>query len=414
MRRNFYSSDKRQVTSDKRRNVLAFKTFASRASDEACRFLPSLVAGRLSLVAASLVACHLSLVTCLPASAERIKDIVDIKGVRGNPLQGYGVVVGLAGTGDDSALAKRMLANILRKQNLVVEPKDLGGKNIAAVMVRAELGPFTREGAAVDVTVSTMDKSTSLQGGTLLVTELNGADGQVYAVAEGAISVGGFAAAGENARVSKNHATVGAIPNGATVEKEETATFVDDKTRTVTLLLRNADFTTAQRIAAAVNESHAEAATADDAGSVTVRLPAGLKRSEISEFIAAIGQLTVEVDNQAVVVIDEKTGTIVVGENVMISTVAISQGNLSIVTKEIKEVSQPLPFSGGRTEVTTDTNLQVVEDAPAEALRVVNKTVSVAELARALNAMGVTPRDLVSIFRTLKAQGALQAQLKTM
>jgi len=346
--------------------------------------------------------------------AERIKDIVDIKGVRGNPLQGYGVVVGLAGTGDDSALAKRMLANILRKQNLVVEPKDLGGKNIAAVMIRAELGPFTREGAAIDVTVSTMDKSTSLQGGTLLVTELSGADGHVYAVAEGAISVGGFSAGGENARVSKNHTTVGAIPNGATVEKEETATFVDEKTRTITLLLRNADFTTAKRIAEAVNEAYKGAATADDAGSVSVQLPSNLTRAGVSEFIATIGQLTVEVDNQAVVVIDEKTGTIVVGENVMISTVAISQGNLSIITKEIKDVSQPLPFSGGQTEVTTDTNIEVVESAPPEVLHVVNKTVSVADLARALNAMGVTPRDLVSIFRTLKAQGALQAQLKTM
>jgi len=361
-----------------------------------------------------LVACGLCLLFASPAAAERIKDIVDIKGVRGNPLQGYGVVVGLAGTGDDSVLAKRMLANILSKQKLPIAPKDLGGKNIAAVMVHAELGPFTREGATVDVTVSTMDRSTSLQGGTLLVTELSGADGHVYAVAGGAISVGGFVAGGENARVSKNHATVGSIPNGATVEKEEPATFVDDKTRTITLLLRNADFTTARRIAEAVNETHADAATADDAGSVIVQLPSSLRRSEISEFIAAIGQLTVEVDNQAVVVIDEKTGTIVVGENVMISTVAISQGNLSIITKEIKDVSQPLPFSDGRTEVTSDTNIQAVEDAPHEALRVVNKTVSVADLARALNAMGVTPRDLVSIFRTLKAQGALQAQLKTM
>ena len=363
------------------------------------------------------ISAAVMLLVCLwapAAAAERIKDIVEIKGVRGNPLQGYGVVVGLAGTGDDSALVKRMLANILRKQNLVVEPRDIGGKNIAAVMVRAELGPFTREGATIDVTVSTMDKSTSLQGGTLLVTELSGADGTVYAVADGAISVGGFSAAGENARVSKNHATVGSIPNGAVVEKEETAVFVDDKTRTITLLLRNADFTTAKRIAAAINEAYANAAVADDAGSVTVRLPSNLTRANVSEFIAAIGQLTVEVDNQARVVIDEKTGTIVVGENVMISTVAISHGNLSIITKEVQSVSQPLPFSGGQTVVTTDTNVEAVEDAPAQALHVVNKTVSVAELANALNAMGVTPRDLVSIFRALKAQGALQAELKTM
>ena len=402
MRKISDGSDKRQATSDKSRNVLSFKTIASHTRRELRWLLPSLVA------------CHLSLVACLPASAERIKDIVDIKGVRGNLLQGQGVVVGLAGTGDDSALGKRMLANILRKQNLVVEPRDVSGKNIAAVVVHAELGPFTREGATIDVTVSAVDKSTSLQGGTLMITELNGADGKVYAVAGGAISVGGFTAGGQNARVSKNHVTVGAIPNGATVEKEETATFVDDKTRTITLLLRNADFTTAKRIAAAINETYTSAATADDAGSVSVQLPANLTRSGVSEFIATIGQLTVEVDNQAVVVIDEKTGTIVVGENVMISTVAISQGNLSIITKEIQEVSQPLPFSAGRTEVTTDTNIEAIESAPAQALHVVNKTVSVADLARALNAMGVTPRDLVSIFRTLKAQGALQAQLKTM
>ena len=349
------------------------------------------------------------------AQAERIKDIVDIKGARGNPLQGYGVVVGLAGTGDDSALGKRMLANILRKAKLVVEPADLGSKNVAAVMVRAELGPYTGEGATIDVTVSTMDKSTSLQGGTLLVTELVGADGTVYAVAEGAISVGGFTVSGEAASVTKNHVTVGAIPNGAIVEKEEQATFVDEKTNTITLMLRNPDFTTAKHIAAAVNAAYPDSAVADHAGAVTVQLPSTLTRAKISEFIATVGQLNVAVDNEAVVVIDEKTGTIVVGENVTISTVAISQGSLSFMIKEDKDVSQVPSFSnGGQTTVTDNTSVQAAEKHDHDPVKVMARTVSVAKLASALNAMGISPRDLVSIFRTLKTQGALQAQLKTM
>jgi len=340
---------------------------------------------------------------------------VDIKGARSNTLQGYGVVTGLAGTGDNSTLVKRMLANTLRKMQLVVDPADVDSKSVAAVMVQATLGPYTGKDSTIDVTVSVADKSTSLQGGMLQLTELRGADGTVYATASGAISVGGFTVAGEAASVTKNHVTVGAIPNGASVEKEEKATFVDEKTNTITLLLRNPDFTTAKHIAAAVNEAYPKSSIADDAGSVTVELPANITRSKISEFISAVGQLTVEVDNEAVVVIDEKTGTIVVGENVTISTVAISQGSLSFMIKENKNVSQPESFSnGGQTAVTTDTDVQAAEKHSHDPVKVMARTVNVSDLARALNAMGISPRDLVSIFRTLKTQGALQAQLKTM
>ena len=356
----------------------------------------------------------LLLLLCPAAMAERIKDIVDIKGVRGNPLTGTGVVVGLNGTGDNSTTAKRMLANALRRQKIVVDPSDLDSKNIAAVIVRAELGPFHREGQRIDLTVSAFGNTTSLQGGTLLVTELTGLDGKVYAVGEGEISVGGFAASGETASITKNHTTVGGIPSGATVEREETAQFVDAKTGELTLLLSNPDFTTAKNIAAAINVEQPDCATACDAGSVALRLPDDLPPRKLAEFISQIGELKVKVDSPAVVVIDEKTGTIVVGENVMVSTVGISLGSLSIVISEEKSVSQPPPFApkSANTEVVNQTNLHVSEEKGA--IRVIRKGVSVAELARALNAMGVSPRDLASIFRTLKKQGALQAQLKTM
>jgi len=345
----------------------------------------------------------------LPGRAERIKDVVTIEGVRGNPIWGYGLVVGLNGSGDNADASKRALANMLRRSGLKLTPDDISSKNIASVIVTAELPPFARVGSKIDVTVSAAGSATSLQGGTLLMAPLVGADGEVYAVAQGPLTIGGFAASGQSASVSKNHPTVGRIPGGAIVERAELATFV--RGGHVSLQLRYPDFATAVRIAKAVNKVYAASATAVDAGSVKVEVPAKCRRGELSGFIERIGALEVEVDQPAVVIINERTGTIVVGENVGLSTVAISHGSLLIGIKEKDYVSQPLPFSEtGTTEKTHRTEIQAVEEK--RALHVVPRQVTVAELARALNAMGLTPRDLVAIFEALRKAGALQAELK--
>jgi flagellar P-ring protein precursor FlgI len=343
--------------------------------------------------------------------AERIKDIVEIKGVRSNPLLGYGLVIGLNGTGDNSAASRQALTNILRRYKLTLNPDDLTTKNIASVIVTADLPPFARKGATLDVTVSTVGNATSLQGGTLLMTPLMGADEKVYAVSQGAVTVGGFSAQGEKSSVSKNHTTVGRIPGGATIEKDELASFVENGE--ITLQLRNPDFTTAERIAKAINATYPESTHATDAGAVRVVVPKSLKKTELTSFVDQVGALEVEVDAPALVVINERTGTIIVGSNVGISTVAISHGNLSIITEEKDFVSQPQPLSStGTTEKTTRTEIKAVEERGA--LHVVPRQVSVSELARALNAMGLTPRDLVAIFEALKKAGALQAELKIM
>jgi len=349
------------------------------------------------------------LVLQAPARAGRIKDIADIQGVRGNPLWGYGLVVGLNGTGDDSEVSRRAMANILRRSGLVLNPTDLSSKNIASVIVTAELKPFARKGGQMGITISTIGDASSLQGGTLLMTPLAGADGEVYAVAQGALSVGGFSAGGKSASVTKNHVTVGRIPNGATVEREELATFAENDI--VTWTLRNPDFATADRMAQAINKAFPKAARAVDAGAVRVLLPGKMSPQEITAAIHRIGMLNVQVDQPAVVVINERTGTIVVGQNVTISLVAISHGSLSIIKQEKESVSQPAPLSRlGTTEKVNRTEIDVQEEGGS--LQVVKRSLSVAELARALNALGLTPRDLVSIFEALKEAGALQASLK--
>lgn len=360
---------------------------------------------------AAIVAAALTGLMSVPAAAERIKDIVDIKGVRGNPLWGYGLVVGLNGTGDNSEVSRRALTNLLRRKGLVLNPDELSSKNIASVIVTTELPAFGRKGSHVDVTVSTIGSASSLQGGKLLMTELVGADGQVYAVAQGSLSVGGFSAGGEGASVTKNHPTVGRITSGAIVEREELAEIIENGE--IALLLRNPDYTTATRMAEAINKLHEKSSVAVDAGTVRIRLPKGVDRANLSAFLDRIGALTVATDSPALVVINERTGTIIVGENVGVSKVAISHGSLSIVTQERQEVSQPLPFSKtGTTEKTTETEVKAIEGKGT--LHVVERTVSVSELARALNAMGLTPRDLIAIFEALKKAGALQAELRIM
>ena len=350
------------------------------------------------------------------ASGERIKDIVDIQGIRGNPLSGVGLLIGLAGTGDTTQPSRQILTNILRDAGIVLNPKDLTGGNLALVMVTAELGPFSREGSKIDVDVSALGDAKSLQGGMLLPTLLRGLDDQVYAVAQGGISLGGWAAGGSEATISKNHQTVGRVPGGATVEKAEIATFVEQTgdNRFIMLNLRNSDFTTAQRISKVVNESYPESSIVLDAGTIRVRIPNNISQAGIAGFIDDISRLDVVVDMPAIVVINERTGTIVVGENVGISGVAISQGSLVVKVKETQIVSQPTaPFSdAGTTEKVPDT-IVGVEEKPGYLIPV-TKSITVADLAKTLNAIGATPRDLIAIFNALKKAGALQARLEIM
>ncbi len=361
-----------------------------------------------------------SILVCATMSSvghcERIKDIVDIQGLRSNPLTGVGLVIGLAGTGDTTLLSRQMLTNLLRDSGLVLSPLGLGNGNIAVVWVTAELGPFAREGSRIDVDVSAIGDAESLQGGKLLPTPLKGLDGQVYAVADGGISIGGWTAAGDKASITKNHQTVGRIPGGAIVEKEEIATFVEDiaGNRVITLNLRNTDFSTARHISQAINQDFPQSAVVVDAGTIQVKVPDEVRQQEIAGFIDDITKPQVQVDVPAIVVINERTGTIVVGENVGISAVAISQGSLVVKIKESDIVSQPIaPFSdSGTTEIVQDTKIGV--DEQQAYLIPVSRSVTVSELAKSINAIGATPTDLIAIFNALKEAGALQARLVIM
>lgn len=347
---------------------------------------------------------------------ERIKDIVDIQGIRGNPLRGFGLVVGLAGTGDSTLPSRQMLTNLFRDSGLVFSLDDLTGDNIAVVMVTAELGPFAREGSRIDVDVSAIGDAKSLQGGMLLPTPLLGLDKQVYAVAQGGVSLGGWTASGDKASITKNHQTVGRIPAGATVEKEEIATFVEyvAEQRFITLNLRNSDFSTAERISKVIDQTYPNSTTVVDAGTIKVMVPGQIRQTGIAGFIDDITKFRVKVDVPAVVVINERTGTIVVGENVGISTVAISQGSLVIKIKETEIVSQPTaPFSDSGSTVTVPETIVEVEEKEGY-LITVPRTVTVSDLVKTLNAIGATPRDLIAIFNALKKAGALQAKLVIM
>jgi len=362
----------------------------------------------------------------------RIKDISSIGGVRDNQLIGYGVVVGLAGTGDDltkNLFTASSLANIMNNQGLSMKDKTsaLKADNIAAVMVTATLPPFVKNGSKIDVMVSSVGSAKSLLGGTLLLTPLRGADGEVYAVAQGALSLGGYSAGGAGGGGTvKNHTRVGRISNGATVEKELAYDF--DKQRVMMINLQQPDFTTSSRLAAAVNKalSFAEAKQID-AFSVSVKAKESFTGS-LSELVYHVESLDVPVDTPATVILNEKTGTVVMGENVRISTVAVAHGNLSIQIKEEAKVSQPLPFApgasgvpvrvpggttiapGGQTVVTTQSTVNVNEEK--RQLLVVPQSVTIFDVVRALNAIGVSPRDLITILQSIKAAGALQADIK--
>lgn len=367
----------------------------------------------IKLTICSIMSCALMSGT---GRCERIKDIVDIQGLRSNPLTGVGLVIGLAGTGDSSTLSRQMLTNLLRDSGLVLTPTDLTGGNIAVVWVTADLGPFAREGSRIDADVSAIGNAVSLQGGKLLPTPLKGLDGQVYAVAEGGISIGGWTATGDKASITKNHQTVGRIPGGATVEKEEIATFVEHIAgkRIITLNLRNVDFSTANQVSQAINQNYPQSAAVVDAGTIEVKVPDEVDQKDLAGFIDNITQPQVQVDVPAIVVINERTGTIVVGENVGISAVAISQGSLVVKIKENEYVSQPVaPFSdSGTTERVQDTDIGVEEQQAY--LIPISRSVTVSELAKSINAIGATPTDLIAIFNALKKAGALQAKLVIM
>lgn len=344
------------------------------------------------------------------ASAIRIKDITDIKGVRYNQLIGYGLVVGLNGTGDGnkSQFTIHSMVSMLEKMGVTINSNDIKIKNVAAVMITAELPPFARAGSRIDVLVSSIGDSENLQGGTLVFTPLKAANGQVYAVAQGAVSTGGFAASGQAGKIQKNFPTVGRVVNGALIEKEIVSDF--SQKSSLTLILHNPDFTTVLRVAEAINKAlYERVAFTPDSGTVEIQVSEKYQ-GNIVKLIALIENLNVTPDIVAKIVINERTGTVVMGDNVRISTIAVAHGNLSIQIKEAGKVSQPGPFSQGSTVVVPDTSIQIAEGK--ERLILMQSGVTIGEVVKALNALGVSPRDLITIFQSMKAAGALQAKLE--
>jgi len=338
----------------------------------------------------------------------RLKELVTLEGVRDNQLMGYGLVVGLAGTGDrrQTIFSAQSLANLLERMGLTVDPASIQVKNTAAVMVTGTLPPFAQPGSRIDVTIAAMGDAPSLSGGILLMTGLKGADGQVYAVAQGATVLGGFTAGQSANGASVNHPTVSRIPDGAIVERGAPSMNLGSQ---IHLQLSHGDFTTASRVAEAVNKHFGEVAHADNAALISVALPAEYAK-RTTEFVAELEALTIEPDAEAVIVVNERTGTIVMGKNVKIAPVAIMQGNLSVEIQTTFDVSQPAPLSKGTTTVTPQTNVAVKQE-PARNL-MLKEGATVEELVRALSAIGSTPREIISILQNLKSAGALDAELK--
>jgi flagellar P-ring protein precursor FlgI len=352
----------------------------------------------------------LDFLCAVDAEAVRIKDLAEIKGVRSNQLVGYGLVVGLDGTGDGkkARFTVQSMVTMLENMGITVESGDIAVSNVAAVMVTADLPPFARAGNQIDVLVSSIGDAKNLQGGTLLLTPLKAANGQVYAAAQGPVNTGGFSAGGSGGSVQKNFPTVGRVIGGALVEREIELNF--NRRSTLTLSLRQPDFTTASRVSDAINALfYGNIAETPDAGTVQVKVPAAYVGNLVG-LVAMIETLDVSPDALARVVINERTGTVVMGENVRLSTIAIAHGNLSIVIKESSQVSQPMPFSKGETVVTPDTDIAVKEEG--KQLVLMQAGTSIGDVVRALNALGVSPRDLIAIFQAIKAAGALQADLE--
>jgi flagellar P-ring protein precursor FlgI len=352
--------------------------------------------------------------TASPAAAtSRIKDLASIEGVRQNQLIGYGLVVGLNGTGDtlnNAPFTKQSLQAMLERLGVNIRGQQIRTGNVAAVMVTADLPPFATQGTRIDVTASAMGDSKSLEGGTLLVTPLLGADGNVYAVAQGSLSIGGFQAEGEAAKITRGVPTVGRLPNGAIIERE--IEFALNSVSQLRLALRNADFTTAKRIAVAINDYiGAPVAEPLDPSTVQLTLPKKYPQNVVA-MLTEIEQLQVEPDEPAKIVIDERSGVIVIGRDVRVSTVAVAQGNLTVTISESPQVSQPAPFSKGRTVTVPRTQVGVQEEGKKLAL--VQEGVSLQQIVDGLNALGIGPRDLIVILQAIKAAGAIQADIEVM
>jgi flagellar P-ring protein precursor FlgI len=357
------------------------------------------------------------LALCVPVSAgatSRIKDLTNIEGVRQNQLIGYGLVVGLNGTGDtlyNIPFTKQSLTAMLERLGVNIRGQTLRTGNVAAVMVTANLPAFGTQGTRIDVTVSAMGDAKSLQGGTLLVTPLLAADGNVYAVAQGSLAISGFQAEGQAAKVTRGVPTVGRIANGALIERE--IEFTLNRLSQLRMALRNPDFTTAKRIAAAINDYIGTASAEPiDQSTIVLTVPAK-STANIVKFLTEIEQLQVEPDQPARIVIDERSGVVVIGRDVRVSMVAVAQGNLTVTVSETPEVSQPAPFARrGRTTVVPRTSIGVQEDG--KKMFLVKEGVSLQQVVDGLNAMGIGPHDLITILQAIKAAGAIQADIEVM
>ncbi len=350
---------------------------------------------------------HSSLLTSV--YADRIKDIAKFEGVRDNQLIGYGVVVGLDSSGDKGKSTIESISNMLKRMGVTIDSDAFKSKSLASVIITATLPPFAKPGMKIDALVSTIGDASSLQGGTLLLTPLKGPDGEVYGLAQGPVSIGGFSAEGVGALAQKNHPTAGKVPEGITIEREPLFTL--GKGDEIRLFLKKADFATADKISSRINEAFkGEYAFATDPSSVKVAVPS-MYRDNFVGLIGRIEELDVEVDMAAKVVINERTGTIVIGSNVRIAPVAIAHGSLAIEINELPEVSQPLPFSpkNSATVVVPRTSVSVMEQ---KASLIPVSGITLGQVVRGLNALGVTPRDLISILQALKSAGALRAELE--
>ena len=347
------------------------------------------------------------------SATSRIKDLVNIEGVRQNQLIGYGLVVGLNGTGDtlnNIPFTKQSLQAMLERLGVNIRGATIRTGNVAAVMVTANLPAFGTQGTRIDVTVSALGDAKSLMGGTLLVTPLLSADGNVYAVAQGSLAIGGFSAEGDAAKITRGVPTVGRIANGAIIERE--VDFALNRMGQVRLALRNADFTTAKRIASVINDFiGSQFAEPIDQSTVVITLPAK-SAMNIVGFLTEIEQLQVEPDMPARIVIDERSGVVVISRDVRVTTVAVAQGNLTVTVSETPQVSQPQPFSRGTTTVVPRTRIGVQEDG--KKLFVVKEGVSLQQIIDGLNALGIGPRDLITILQAIKAAGAIQADIEVM
>jgi flagellar P-ring protein precursor FlgI len=345
------------------------------------------------------------------AAGTRLKDVASLEGVRDNQLMGYGVVVGLNGTGDkrQTVFSAQALGNILKRMGVTVDPASIQIRNIAAVMVTADLPPFAQPGTHIDVTAAAIGDSTNLQGGLLLMTALKAADGQVYAVAQGPVVTGGFVAGRGGNSQTINHPTVGRTPGGAIVEKAPPSVSPSAKLR---LQLKQADFTTASRVAEALNKRFVtdgvQVARAESSAVIVVDVPANYASRPV-EFVAEMESLTVEADRPAKVVINERTGTIVIGKDVQIAPVAIMHGTLSVEVRTTLNVSQPAPLSPGQTAVVPQSEVNAKEDKSRNI--VLQKGATVEDLVRALQAIGSTPRDVVAILQNMRSAGALDAEI---